>query len=77
MASLSLLSECVIRFASQKSSRQKDLLLQPDSLLVIASEARHDWTHAIQGTKTYLVKVQRSQRTRRISLTFRQVKFGN
>lgn len=41
IASLSLLSTCVMRLASQNSSRQMDLLLQPDSLLVMAGEARH------------------------------------
>ena len=77
IASLSLLSACVIRFASQKSSRHMDLLLQPDSLLVMAGEARHDWTHAIPARKTDLVEGRKSPRTRRISLTFRQMKFEN
>ncbi len=77
IASLSLLSACVIRFASQKSSRHMDLLLQPDSLLLMAGEARHDWTHAIPARKTDLVEGRKSQRTRRISLTFRQMKFEN
>lgn len=77
IASLSLLSACVIRFASQKSSRHLDLLLQPDSLLVMAGEARHDWTHAIPARKTDLVEGRKSQRTPRISLTFRQMKFEN
>ncbi|WP_071673342.1 alpha-ketoglutarate-dependent dioxygenase AlkB [Nioella nitratireducens] len=77
IASLSLLSACVMRFASQKSSRKMDLLLRPDSLLVMAGEARHEWTHAIPARKTDLVKSQRFQRTRRISLTFRQMRFEN
>jgi alkylated DNA repair dioxygenase AlkB len=77
IASLSLLSTCVMRFASQKSSRHIDLLLQPESLLVMAGEARHDWTHAIPARKTDLVEGRKSQRTRRISLTFRQMKFEN
>ncbi|MEL6101235.1 MAG: alpha-ketoglutarate-dependent dioxygenase AlkB [Pseudomonadota bacterium] len=75
IASLSLLSACVMRFASQKSSRHMDLLHQPDSLLVIAGEARHEWTHAIPARKTDLLEGWKSQRTRRISLTFRQMKF--
>jgi len=77
IASLSLLSACVMRFASQKSARKMDLLLQPDSLLVMAGEARHEWTHAIAARKTDIVEGQKSQRTRRISLTFRQMKFEN
>lgn len=77
IASLSLLSACVMRFASQRSSRHKDILLQPDSLLVMAGEARHDWSHAIPARKTDLVEGQKSQRTRRISLTFRQMRVEN
>jgi alkylated DNA repair dioxygenase AlkB len=77
IASLSLLSACVMRFASQRSSRHMDLLLRPDSLLVMAGEARHGWTHAIPARKTDLVEGQTSRRTRRISLTFRQMKFEN
>lgn len=77
IASLSLLSACVMRFASQRFSRHVDLLLQPDSLLVLAGQARHEWTHAIPARKTDLVEGKRSQRTRRISLTFRQMRFEN
>ena len=77
IASLSLLSACVMRFASQTSSRHMDLLLQPDSLLVMAGEVRHEWTHAIPARKTDLVEGRKSQRTRRISLTFRQMRFEN
>jgi alkylated DNA repair dioxygenase AlkB len=77
IASLSLLSACVMRFASLRSSWHMDLLLQPNSLLVMAGEARHDWTHAIPARKTDLVEGQKSQRMRRISLTFRQMKFEN
>mgnify|MGYP000085455545 CR=1 FL=1 len=77
IASLSLISTCVMRFASQTSSRHMDLLLQPDSLLVIAGEARHEWTHAIPARKTDLVEGRKFQRTRRISLTFRKMRFEN
>lgn len=77
IASLSLLSTCVMRFSSQRSSRHIDLLLQPDSLLVMAGQARHEWTHAIPARKTDLIEGRKSQRTRRISLTFRQMRFEN
>ena len=77
IASLSLLSACVMRFSSQRSSRHIDLLLQPDSLLVMAGQARHEWTHAIPARKTDLVEGRKSQRTRRVSLTFRQMRFEN
>ena len=77
IASLSLLSACVMRFTSQKSAQKMDLPLQPDSLLVMAGDARHEWTHAIPARKTDLVEGRKSQRTRRISLTFRQMRFEN
>jgi alkylated DNA repair dioxygenase AlkB len=77
IASLSLLSACVMRFTSQRSSRHTELLLQPKGLLVMAGEARHEWTHAIPARKTDLIEGQKSQRTRRISLTFRQMSFEN
>lgn len=77
IASLSLLAACVMRFAAQRSSRHMELLLQPNSLLVMAGEARHEWTHAIPARKTDLVEGQKSQRTRRISLTFRKMRFEN
>ena len=66
IASLSLLSACVMRFTSQRSSRHMELLLQPNSLLVMAGEARHDWTHAIPARKSDLVEGKKSPRTRRI-----------
>jgi alkylated DNA repair dioxygenase AlkB len=77
IASLSLLSACVMRFTSQKSSRHMELLLQPNSLLVLAGEARHDWTHAIPARKTDIIEGRKSQRTRRISLMFRKMSFEN
>ena len=77
IASLSLLSACVMRFAAQRSSRHMELLLQPNSLLVMAGEARHEWTHAIPARKTDHVEGQKSQRSRRISLTFRKMRFEN
>jgi len=66
-----------MRFASQKSARKMNLLLQPDNLLVMAGEVPDESTHAIPARKTDLVEGQKSQRTRRISLTSRQVKFEN
>ena len=41
----------MMRFTSQTSSRHMELLLQPDRLLVIAGEARHEWTYAIPAKK--------------------------
>jgi alkylated DNA repair dioxygenase AlkB len=77
IASLSLLSACVMRFASQTHSLQMELQLQPTSLLVLKGEARHIWTHGISSRKTDVFEGQKHTRSRRISLTFRTMKFEN
>ena len=77
IASLSLLSACVMRFAFQISSQQTELHLQPASLLVLKGDARHMWTHAIPSRKTDLFEGQKHVRSRRISLTFRTMNFEN
>ena len=75
IASLSLFSACVMRFASQTHSQQMELQLQPASLLVLKGDARHLWTHAIPARKTDVFEDQKYVRARRISLTFRTMKF--
>ena len=77
IASLSLLSACVMRFASQIHSQQTELHLQSASLLVLKGNARHMWTHAIPSRKTDVFEGQKHVRSRRISLTFRTMKFEN
>lgn len=77
IASLSLLSACVMRFALQIPSQQIELHLQPASLLVLKGDARHMWTHAIPSRKTDVFEGQKYTRSRRISLTFRTMKFEN
>lgn len=77
IASLSLLSACVMRFASPTHSQLMELHLQPASLLVLSGDARHLWTHAIPSTKTDVFEGQKHFRSRRLSLTFRTMKFKN
>ena len=77
IASLSLLSGCVMRFASQTHSQKMELHLQPTSLLVLKGDAVHMWTHAIPSRKTDVFEGQKHTRYRRISLTFRTMKFEN
>ena len=75
IASLSLLSPCVMRFAS-RAAPPHDIYLQPRSLLTLRAEARHIWTHAIPARKTDTVEGQKHPRTRRLSITFRTMTFG-
>lgn len=77
IASLSLLSACVMRFSSQAHSQKMELHLQPASLLVMSADARHFWTHAIPARKTDILEGQKHLRSRRLSLTFRTMKFEN
>lgn len=77
IASLSLLSACVMRFASPSHSQLMELHLQPASLLVLSGDARHLWTHAIPSRKTDVFEGQKHFRSRRLSLTFRTMKFKN
>jgi alkylated DNA repair dioxygenase AlkB len=74
IASLSLLSACVMRFAHPPISKQIDIHLQPSSLLVMGGPSRHVWTHAIPPRKTDTIAGQRHYRSRRISLTFRTMR---
>lgn len=76
-ASLSLLSACVMRFAFQTLSQQMELHLQSASLLVLGGDARHFWTHAIPARKRDILERQKHFRSRRLSLTFRTMKFEN
>ena len=77
IASLSLLSASVMRFASRTHSQQMELQLHPASLLVLKGDARHMWTHAIPSRKTDVFGGQKYVRARRVSLTFRTMKFEN
>lgn len=77
IASLSLLSACVMRFASLTHSQLMELHLQPASLLVLSGDARHLCTHAIPSRKTDVFEGQKHFRSRRLSLTFRTMKFKN
>ena len=74
IASLSLVSPCVIDFTHSKTGDKSSLLLEPRSLLVLFGDARYIWQHAIAGRKTDRYNGQIIQRTRRISMTFRRVK---
>ncbi|SLN26323.1 2OG-Fe(II) oxygenase superfamily protein [Falsiruegeria litorea R37] len=76
IASLSLLSSCVMRLENLKISQQIDLTLEPGSLWVLSGEARHVWTHAIPARKSDIVNGQKHPRSRRLSLTFREMRFA-
>ncbi len=67
IASLSLLSGCIMEFV--RAGQVIELYLEPKSLLVINAEARYNWFHGIPARRMDNGIV----RTRRISVTFRNV----
>lgn len=73
IASLSLGSSAIMQLANSQPDRKKDVLLEERSLIILRSEARYEWTHAIPARKADVVQGFRIERGRRISLTFRNV----
>jgi len=75
IASLSLLLACEMRFACLGSGETRAVILPPRSLLLLAGPARHDWTHAIPARQSDVIDGLRVKRQRRVSLTFRTMRF--
>lgn len=71
IASVSLLSPCVMEFSRKGETVEVDLA--PGSAVILSGDARLDWTHAIVPRMTDLVDGIRRPRNRRVSLTFRLV----
>jgi len=73
VASLSLLSGCLMEFAKPGTRIVHSLWLEPLSIIVLTAEARHHWTHAIRPRRTDLVQGEKIPRQRRLSLTLRTI----
>lgn len=71
--SLSLGSACVMNFQSKSAGMITPKLLQSRSLLVFRGEARYNWMHGISPRKSDIFDGISYNRSRRISLTFRNV----
>jgi alkylated DNA repair dioxygenase AlkB len=74
VVSISLLSACVMDFRRVADGRRESLLLEPRSLLVLSDEARYEWEHGIAPRKKDRWRGGPVPRSRRVSVTFRQVK---
>ncbi len=72
IASISLAAPCIMDFISSEQEK-KHVLLEPRSLLVFSDEARYKWKHGIAKRKTDLINGSRLSRSRRLSITFRNV----
>ena len=73
IASLSIGAPIDMNFQNAKSREKASLRLAPKSLLIFSGAARHGWQHGIAARKSDLVNGVRIPRTRRVSLTFRNV----
>lgn len=71
--SLSLGSACVMNFTHIPAGTKAAILLQPGSLLILQREARYQWRHGIAPRKRDKYRSAQLARTRRVSLTFRNV----
>lgn len=76
IASISLGSPALMDFMHSKTNQKISVLLEPRGLFVINGDARYIWKHGIAGRKTDKINGQVFSRSRRISMTFRNVILG-
>ena len=73
VASVSLLSPCVMEFTHPEDRTRVPVRLDPGSLCVMTGPARFTWRHAIPARKTDPGPDGRVARDRRVSVTLRTV----
>lgn len=73
IASISLNSSCLMTFIHVESNQTFELMLEPNSLLIMRDEARYNWKHGISARKSDIYQGKKIKRGRRISVTFRKV----
>jgi alkylated DNA repair dioxygenase AlkB len=71
--SLSLGSTCVMNFTHVKTLEKIPILLYPKSLIILQEDARYEWKHGIAPRKKDKYAGQDFIRTRRVSMTFRNI----
>jgi alkylated DNA repair dioxygenase AlkB len=75
IAVISLGSSCVMELTHSQTGETGAILLSPGSLLVLQRAARYIWQHSIPACEVDKYKGKEFVRTRRVSLTFREVLF--
>ncbi len=73
VASVSLLSPCLMTFTSPDGKKVVDVDLIPSSVVLLSGRSRYDWKHAITARMSDRVDGTDRPRARRISATFRTV----
>ena len=76
IASLSLGSPCIMEFSNPKTGEKKSIVLEERSLIILSGPARYEWQHAISARKSDIINGIKTERTRRVSLTFRNIILG-
>ncbi|RKP18753.1 alkylated DNA repair protein [Rozella allomycis CSF55] len=74
IASLSLLSPCVMKFERVDKLDDFRIMLEPRSLIVMQGDARYIYKHSISKNLQENFNGETIERKRRISLTFRSLK---
>lgn len=73
IASLSLGSPCIMDFSNPKTGEKKSIVLEERSLIALSGPARYEWQHAIPARRSDILNGIKTERARRVSLTFRNV----
>lgn len=76
LVSLSLCSTCVMDFTNAKTGELQPLFLPRRSIAVLKGDSRYCWKHGIAKRRQDVHEGQIYPRKRRISLTFRKVKWS-
>ncbi|MFB2983620.1 alpha-ketoglutarate-dependent dioxygenase AlkB [Microseira sp. BLCC-F43] len=71
--SLSLGSTCIMQFSHVTTPEKIPILLYPRSLIVLQGQARYQWKHGIPARKIDKYGCREFVRTRRVSMTFRNI----
>lgn len=75
IVTLSLGSDCVMNLTHSQTQEEAKILLQPGSLLIFKGKARYIWHHGIIACQRDKYQGREFMRTRRVSMTFREVLF--
>ena len=73
IASISLASGCVMDFVHVDGISETSIFLEPRSIIVMTGEASYDWRHSIAPRTADDFNGQVIERSRRVSMTFRNV----
>lgn len=73
IASLSLGSPCIMEFSNPRTGEKRSIVLEDRSLIVLSGPARYEWQHAIPSRKSDIINGIKTERARRVSLTFRNI----